>query len=105
MMALMQITVIPIGTGSPSVGDYVADIEIFLKEKGVEHSLQDMGTVVAGTTEELLQLGAELHRLPFSKGAQRVVTSITLDERLDKERKIGEKQASVLQRLKEREVL
>ena len=102
-MALMQISVIPVGTGNPSVGDYVAEIEIFLKKKGVEHSLNDMGTVITGTTEELLQLSIELHRLPFSMGAQRVVTNITLDERLDKERKIGEKQASVFRRLKERE--
>lgn len=99
-MALMQITVIPLGTGSPSVGNYIADIELFLREKGVEHSLNDMGTVVAGATEELLQIAAEIHRLPFTKGAQRVMTQITLDERSDLNRKIGDKVQSIEQRFR-----
>ena len=100
-MALMQITVIPIGTGKPSVGDYIADIEIFLREKGVEHVLNDMGTVISGPTKELLQLASEIHHIPLEKGAPRVVTHISLDERVDLERKIGEKQQSVLSRLQE----
>lgn len=104
-MALMQITVIPLGTARPSVGEYIADIEIFLRDKGVEHSLHDMGTVIAGTTDELLTLAGEIHRLPFTRGVQRVVTNITLDERLDVERKIYEKQESVIRRLNERKYL
>jgi uncharacterized protein (TIGR00106 family) len=100
-MALMQITVIPIGTGSTSVGSYIADIERFLRDRGVEHSLHDMGTVIAGTAQELLQLALEVHRLPFTKGVERVITNITLDERLDVDRKIGEKQQSIIRRLKQ----
>ena len=100
-MTLMQITVMPLGTGSISVGDYIADIERFLNEKGVEHSLHDMGTIIAGSTGELLQLAEQVHHLPFTKGAKRVVTNITLDERLDLERGLGEKKMSVRRRLKE----
>jgi len=100
-MALMQITVIPLGTGSTSVGDYIADIERFLNKKGVEHSLHDMGTIVAGSTGELLQLAEEMHHLPFNKGAERVVTNITLDERQDVEPGLGEKIKSVHRRLEE----
>lgn len=99
-MALMQITVIPLGTGSPSVGDYVADIEQFLNKRGVAHSLGDMGTVMYGPVDELLRLAAEVHNLPFARGAKRVVTQITIDDRRDIERKIGEKQQSVINRLK-----
>jgi len=70
-MALMEITVIPLGTGSTSVGDYIADIKQYLHDKNVEHSMHDMGTVIAGTTEELLQLAREIHLIPFTKGAER----------------------------------
>ena len=101
-MALMQITVIPIGTGSPGVSDYIADIEIFLRKKGIEHSLNDMGTVIAGPMKELLDIAHDIHRIPLEKGSPRVVTHITLDERVDLERKIDEKQQSVLQKLAER---
>lgn len=98
----MQITVVPIGTQKPSVGEYIADIEQFLQARGVEHSLHDMGTIISGTTGELLELVAEIHRLPFTKGAERVITNIILDERLDMDRKLGEKQQSVIQRLQEK---
>ena len=100
-MALMQITVIPLGTGRPSVGHYIADIEQFLRKREVVHSLNDMGTIISGTAKELLQLATEIHGLPFTKGAERVITHITLDERLDLDVKIGEKQQSVTRRLLE----
>ncbi len=98
-MALMQITIIPLGTGSPSVGDYVADIKQFLIQRGTEHSLHDMGTIIHGTTEDLLQLAGDIHNLPFARGVKRVVTQITLDDRRDMERKIGEKEQSVTSRM------
>ncbi len=100
-MTLMQISVVPVGTGSTSVGDYVADIERYLRGKAVEHSLHDMGTIIAGSTKELLQLAGEIHRLPLTRGAERVVTTITLDERTDLDRKLGDKQRSVANRLQE----
>ena len=95
----MEITVIPLGTGSPSVGDYIADIKKYLHDNKVEHSMHDMGTVIAGPTEELLKLAREIHLIPFTKGAERVITNISLDERLDLDRKLGEKLQSVNRRL------
>ena len=32
-MALMEISVVPLGTGQPGVGEYVADIIKYLKNK------------------------------------------------------------------------
>ena len=94
-MALMQISIIPLGTGTPSVGKYVADIELFLSKSGIEHQLHDMGTVIHGSADELFRLAQQIHRLPFALGAGRVVTVITLDERLDTDPGIGEKKLSV----------
>jgi len=98
-MALMQITVIPLGTKTASVGDWVAGIESLLREKGIPHELGDMGTVIQGEVEELLILAGEVHALGFHQGVERVVTSILLDERRDQERGIGEKKEAVLRRL------
>lgn len=98
-MALMEITVIPIGTGSSSVGDYIADIKRYLHDNKIEHSMHDMGTIIAGPTEKLLQLAQKIHLIPFTKGAERVITNITLDERQDVERKLGDKTQSVHLRL------
>lgn len=98
-MALMQITIIPLGTQTPSVGDYVADVASYLQQHGIEHQVQDMGTVLHGDAAELLRLAVEIHRLPFARGVQRVVTHITLDERRDLERGIGDKPRAVQARL------
>lgn len=101
-MALMQITIIPLGTASTSVGDYVAGIERLLAAHNIPHQLNDMGTLVEGTPDELLRLAATLHDLPFQQGCQRVVTQISLDDRRDKKISIGDKIAAVTERLQTR---
>lgn len=94
-MALMQISVVPLGTGTPGVGKYVADIALFLKKSGVNHQMHDMGTVIHGSADQLFRLAQQMHRLPFAQGAKRVVTTLTIDERVDTDPGIGEKKNSV----------
>ncbi len=98
-MALMQITIVPMGTGSTSVGDHVAGVQELLQKREFQYELCDMGTVIHGTAAQLLQLAAEIHEYPFSRGVKRVVTNIMLDDRRDKEQGLGEKRQSVLDRL------
>jgi uncharacterized protein (TIGR00106 family) len=98
-MALMQITIIPLGTNSPSVGEYIADIQKALERSGFPYTLTDMGTIVEGSSKELLALAARLAEMPFNKGAPRVVTQISLDDRRDKKVGLGDKLASVADRL------
>lgn len=99
-MALMQITIIPLGTATPSVGDHVAGVQQLLDKKQADYELCDMGTVIYGEPVELLQLAAEIHEYPFQHGVERVVTNIVLDDRRDIQRRIGEKRAAVRQRLR-----
>ena len=101
-MAIMEISVIPIGTQSPSVSQFVAECVKIIDQQGLRYEVTSMGTEVEGELEELLNLAAQMHRAPFSKGAQRVVTTIKIDERRDKELKITGKKQAVLKRLKER---
>lgn len=98
-MALMYLAIIPLGTGSPSVGEYVADFQKVLEKSGFSYELTDMGTIVEGNSRDLLNLAAELTEMPFSKGVTRVVTQISLDDRRDKKVLIGNKKASVAERL------
>ena len=98
-MALMHLTIIPLGTNSSSVGEYVADIQKVLEQSGFPYELTDMGTIVEGSTEDLLKLAAQLSETPFSRGVTRVLTQIGLDDRRDKKVSIGAKKASVTDRL------
>lgn len=98
-MALMHLTIIPLGTNSPSIGEYVADIQLALEKSGFPYELTDMGTIIEGSPEKLLGLAAQLGEMPFNKGVNRVVTQISLDDRRDRKVIIGDKTASVAGRL------
>lgn len=94
-MALMHLTIIPLGTGSPGVGKFVADIQKVLQQEAVDFKLNDMGTTIHGEVPDLLALAAKLHEMPFQKNVQRVVTQISIDDRRDKKVALGDKIRSV----------
>jgi uncharacterized protein YqgV (UPF0045/DUF77 family) len=43
-----------------------------------------MGTVVQGPLAQVLALAQEMHEVPFKMGANRVSTTISIDDRRDK---------------------
>lgn len=94
-MALMQLTILPVGTCSASVGQHVTEILCALERENVPYTLTDMGTIIEGSPQQLLGIAAKLHDLPFSEKIQRVVTHIVLDERRDKHVRLGDKTSSV----------
>ena len=99
-MAIMHLTIMPLGTQTASVGEFVAEIKQTLEASGVPFQLTDMGTIIEGDSRDLLELAGRLADLPFNNGAQRVVTQISLDDRRDKKVSLGDKTASVAARLK-----
>jgi len=100
-MAIMEISVVPLGTGSSSVSQFVAGCVKIVEEKGVKYMVTAMGTEIEGEVGELLGLAEQMHHAPFAKGVQRVVTTIKIDDRRDKELKIEGKINAVHTRLKE----
>lgn len=98
-MAVMEISVVPVGTESPSISHYVAECVAIVKQKGLPHELTSMGTNVEGELKELLSVAVEMHELPFKRGAQRVLTSIKIDDRRDKRLSMRGKKEAVEKRL------
>jgi len=99
-MAIMEISVVPLGLGQPSLGDYVAAVVKYLEDENIPHELTDMGTLVHGQAQTLLRVARALHELPFQQGVKRVMTHISIDDRRDKEVLLGDKKKSVRARLK-----
>lgn len=84
-MAIVEVNVCPLGTGTPSVSRYVAEAERVLQgEKDLKYELTAMGTIIEGELDKLLTLVARMHRAVFEAGALRVVTTVKIDERRDK---------------------
>jgi len=92
-MPMMEINVVPVGTGDISVSHHVARALKVIKEtKGIEYELTAMGTIVtAPTTEALLRLAGKIHQAVLEKDIQRLVTTIKIDERRDGEFSIQDK--------------
>ena len=99
-MAMMEISVVPLGTGSASVSGYVAGaVKILKNEPGITYELTAMGTIVVGDTDTLLSLAGKMHRSALAAGAVRVVTSLKIDERTDKPLTIEGKKRAVNEKL------
>ena len=84
-MAMIEVSIVPVGTPTASVSQYVAGaVRILQGEPGIKYELNPMGTVIEGNLEQLLNLAARMHQSAFDAGAVRVVTTIKVDERRDK---------------------
>jgi uncharacterized protein (TIGR00106 family) len=101
-MATAELTVIGLGRADPSAGEYIPEIHRRLAAQNkVRYELHAMGTDLEGSTEDILALVAELHRVPFELGLPRVYMVLKLDERRDKEQSLADKVRSVEDRLED----
>ena len=99
-MAVCSISVVPVGTGSTSVSPYVARCHELLKgAKDVKYRLTPMATILEGDLGRIMELVLELHRVPFDEGANRVLTTVIIDDRTDKPLTMEGKIESVEKRL------
>ncbi len=101
-MAIAEISIVPLGTKKTSVSSYVAGAVTILKESGLSYTLNPMGTVVEGELEAVMAVCTRMHASAFNKGAQRVYTTIKLDDRRDGDEgpRMAHKVASVEGKLK-----
>ncbi len=100
-MAIVDITIIPIGTEGPSVSNYVAEIHKVLEtyQDRVNYKLTPMSTIIEGELSVLFEVIQALHEVPFTKGIKRVATNIRIDDRRDKLATMSEKLSSVEKKL------
>jgi uncharacterized protein (TIGR00106 family) len=84
IMAIMEISVTPIGTKKTSVSDYVVDAVKVLERRGMKHLVGPMGTVVEAPLNELFEAAREMHEEVFADSdVLRIVTTIRIDDRRD----------------------
>lgn len=98
-MAIMEISIVPIGTKDTSLSSYVADCLRVLKEEKIPYELTSMGTNIEGNLKDLIRIALKMHNIPFRKGALRVLTTIKIDDRKDKKITISGKKKAVKNKL------
>ncbi|MBV7507473.1 MTH1187 family thiamine-binding protein [Bacillus sp. sid0103] len=104
-MAIVDVTVIPLGTETPSVSKYVASVQKVLRkyqEEGkIRYQLTPMNTIIEGELSTLFEVIQEMHEVPFAEGIQRVATTIRIDDRRDVKRSMEYKVERVTSLLNE----
>lgn len=99
-MAIVEVTVVPLGTGSTGISEYVAGCQkVLAGEKEMKYQLTPMGTIIEGDLDVILKVIRSMHEVPFEQGGQRVLTSIKIDDRRDKVGTMEGKLKSVLTKL------
>lgn len=85
-MVIAEISIFPLGTGSPGVSEYVAEAVRELEASGLECTVGPLGTTVeAASPEEVYAAVARAQAAVFELGVGRAYTVIKMDERKDVE--------------------
>jgi uncharacterized protein (TIGR00106 family) len=84
-MAIVEVTVVPLGTKTPSVSQYVARvIKVLEREKDLKYETTAMGTIIEGDLDRILVAVRKMHEEIFGEGVARVITTVKIDDRRDK---------------------
>jgi uncharacterized protein (TIGR00106 family) len=99
-MALLKISIVPVGSGATSVSQYIGRAVAVLEgEKDIKYELTAMGTIIEGNLDRLLALARRMHEAVFDVEMRRAVTIIEIDDRRDKTATINSKVESVKKKL------
>ena len=84
-MTIAEISIVPLGTKTPSVSQYVARaIKVLDKEKDIKYEITAMGTIIEGDLDRILAVVRKMHEGTFGEGVARVLTTVKIDDRRDK---------------------
>lgn len=102
-MAVVEVSITPLGTPGTSLSPYVAGCVRIVRESGLSFQLTPMGTIIEGDIDDILRLIRRMHESPFAAGAVRVSTLIKIDDRRDRAHSMVGKLQSVEEKLAERD--
>lgn len=101
MPVLAEISVTPLGKEGASLGDAIVETLKVAEAEGVNYHLGPMGTSLEGDLETLLGVIRRMHEVCFEMGYPRVITTIRIDDRRDKDLTLNYRVESVKRKLAE----
>lgn len=82
---------IPVGTGSVSVAEEVAEVQKLLKASGLVYTMHSAGTTVEGSWDEVMRVIGQAHGVVHARGVVRVQSSMRVGTRTDKKQTAADK--------------
>lgn len=91
-MAIVAVSIAPLGTGSTSVSQYVAETQRVLeRHPNLTARLDPMFTNIEGDLPEIFVAINEMHEALIAMGAKRLSTVVKVDDRRDESHSMNEK--------------
>ena len=100
MKIAADICVVPMGVGA-SVSEYVAEAYQVLADAGLDARLHAHGTNIEGEYEAVMAAVKRCHERLHALGAPRILTTLKIGSRIDKEQTTDDKIEAVRRRLKD----
>ena len=94
---IANFTIVPIGKES-SLSARVAEVLKIVSDSGIDYKLHSMGTILEGDWDEIMRLIKKCHKR-ILKDSDRVLTTITIDDRKGRTGRIAGKVKSVEKKL------
>ncbi len=95
-MAIVAVSIAPLGTESTSVSTYVAETQrVLSKYPQLRSRLDPMFTTIEGELGDIFQAIQDMHEALVAMGAQRLSTVVKIDDRRDVQHAMEEKVAVV----------
>jgi len=88
---IVELSVVPLGTGSTSVSRYVRIAHEIIRGSGLDYELTPMGTCLQGDWDTIFATVKRIHERLAELGCGRISTSIKIDDRRDKDRPMRDK--------------
>ncbi len=100
-MVTAEITIVPIGTESTSISDFVVEADkILLKYPEIKKKVTAMGTELeCADINKLFDILKEMHSASFNNHARRIYSIIKIDDRRDKQSSLESKIKAVADKL------
>ncbi|MBI1991897.1 MAG: MTH1187 family thiamine-binding protein [Candidatus Omnitrophica bacterium] len=80
---LAELEIVPIGTNSASLSAHLAEVARLIDQSGLDYRVGPMGTVVEGDWDRIMLVAKQCHHA-LLQVADRVMTTIRIDDRTDK---------------------
>lgn len=88
LACIADICLIPIGTPTASVSDYIVEIQKVIRASHLKSEMHSAGTAIEGPWDEVMELIGQLHVRVHEMGIFRVQSDIRVGTRTDAEETI-----------------
>ena len=99
-MAIVEVSMIPVGTESTSMSEYLARaISTIKHEPGLKYQITATGTILEGSLQDCLNAVTKMHEAVFDAHVHRLITNMEIDDRRDKKETIEEVVESITRKV------